>query len=221
MNETTQRDRPTPNQDAQQETQPAPDTHAAPELQTLPDSYFKMVYEARDDPWDFETSPYEAAKYARTLAALTRERYDSALEIGCSIGVLTAQLAQHCSQLLSLDVSELALERARTRCAALPQVRFEQRRLPEQFPPGHFDLIMASEVLYYLGRSDLTALLERCVQALRPGGQLLCVHWTPAVHDYPQTGDQVHQVVLATSGLQHLYGERHDQYRLDLLERQC
>jgi cyclopropane fatty-acyl-phospholipid synthase-like methyltransferase len=209
MNEPTERGK----QALGQDDQPAPDT------QTLPDSYFRMVYDAREDPWDFETSPYEAAKYGRTLAALTHDHYGSALEIGCSIGVLTAQLAQRCGKLLSLDVSEQAIDRARIRCAALPQVRFEQRRLPQQFPPGHFDLIVASEVLYYLGRADLQTLLERCVQALSPAGQLLCVHWTPAVHDYPQTGDQVHQAVLATPGLRHLYAERHEQYRLDLLER--
>jgi cyclopropane fatty-acyl-phospholipid synthase-like methyltransferase len=198
---------------------PGQDIQTAPDAQTLPDSYFRMVYEAREDPWDFETSPYEAAKYGRTLAALTRDRYTSALEIGCSIGVLTGRLAQHCGELLSLDVSERALDRARARCADLPQVRFEQRRLPQQFPPGRFDLIVASEVLYYLGRADLHLLLGRCVAALQPGGQLLCVHWTPAVHDYPQTGDQVHEALLATPGLRHLHGERQEQYRLDLLER--
>lgn len=200
---------------ADEDRAPTPD----PAGQTLPDRYFADIYDAHDDPWAFETSPYEAGKYARTLAALPRERYGSALEIGCSIGVLTARLAERCAQLLSLDVSARALERARQRCANLPQVRFEQRRLPQQFPAGTFDLIVTSEVLYYLGQADLQDLLGRCVRALGAGGQLLCVHWTPVVHDYPQTGDAVHAAVLATPGLLHLHGERHEQYRLDLLQR--
>ena len=188
--------------------------------ETLPDEYFDFVYQANEDPWSFETSPYEAAKYERTLAALPRREYASALEVGCSIGVLTARLASRCRQLLSLDVSELALKRARARCADLPQVTFERRRLPQEFPAGHYDLIMTSEVLYYLGVADLHTTLTRSLEALEPGGHLLCVHWTPPVHDYPQTGDQVHGAVLALPGLKHLHGERHPEYRLDLFERE-
>ncbi|WP_424952816.1 class I SAM-dependent DNA methyltransferase [Deinococcus sp.] len=187
--------------------------------ESLPPEYFDDMYEAHTDPWQFETSEYEAAKYARTLLALPRARYLSGLEVGCSIGVLTARLARRCQALLAIDVSERALQRARARCAALPQVRFERRQLPHGFPPGRFDLIVLSEVLYYLDAADLHQTLEGCIRALEPGGHLLCVHWTPVVHDYPQTGDEVHAAVLATPGWVHLYGERHEQYRLDLFRR--
>ena len=188
--------------------------------ETLPDEYFDFVYDANEDPWNFETSPYEAAKYERTLDVLPRRKYASALEVGCSIGVLTARLAPRCRHLRSLDVSELAIERARARCATQLQVTFERRRLPQEFPEGHFDLILMSEVLYYLSPADLHATLTRSLEALEVGGHLLCVHWTPPVHDYPQTGDQVHAAVLALPGLKHLHGERHPEYRLDLFERE-
>ena len=59
---------------------------------TLPPEYFDHVYQANRDPWNFETSPYEREEYAATLAALPRARYAEAFEIGCSLGVLTAQL---------------------------------------------------------------------------------------------------------------------------------
>ncbi|XLE16193.1 SAM-dependent methyltransferase (plasmid) [Deinococcus altitudinis] len=186
---------------------------------SLPARYFDDMYEVHQDPWNFETSPYEAGKYDRTLAALPNGRYVSALEVGCSIGVLTARLAPRCTQLLSLDLSQRALDRARARCASLPQVRFERRQMPAEFPPGRFDLLVLSEVLYYLSPADLQLMLERSVGALLPAGHLIAVHWTPAVHDYPQTGDQVHAALLAAPGLKHLYGERHEQYRLDLFER--
>lgn len=47
---------------------------AEPERRSLPPSYFEDLYGARDDPWDFETSPYERDKYAATLGALPRAR---------------------------------------------------------------------------------------------------------------------------------------------------
>ena len=190
---------------------------------SLPPEYFDQVYQANRDPWNFETSPYERAKYAATLAALPRPHYPEALEIGCSLGLLTAQLAPRCGHLLAVDVSEAALAQARARCAALPQVELRLLRVPEEFPGQQFDLMLVSEVGYYWSAADLARAAGRIVAGLRPGGQLLLVHWTPPVHDYPLTGDDVHEHFLAqtmgTGPLRHLSGQRHAQYRLDLLEK--
>ena len=190
---------------------------------TLPPDYFDNVYRANEDPWQFASSPYEREKYAATLAALPRPRYERAFEIGGSIGVFTAQLAPRCGHLLSVDVSEAALSQARLRCAALPQVEIKKMQIPGEFPDGQFDLILVSEVGYYLSPADLARAADQMLAGLNPGGQLLLVHWTPVVHDYPQTGDEVHEFFLTKtqSGgpLRHLLGERHDKYRLDLLEK--
>lgn len=193
---------------------------------TLPPRYFEEVYGASDDPWNFETSAYEAAKYARTLAALPLERYARGLEVGCSIGVLTAQLAHRTRELVATDINEKALARARERCAALPQVRFERRALPDDLPAGPFDLVLLSEVLYYLSPADLERALDAVLARLSPGGTLLLVHWTPPVHDYPQTGDAVHEAARRRvgHGLRWRCGERHGDaqqgYRLDLFGRE-
>lgn len=190
---------------------------------TLGPGYFDDVYRANADPWHFETSPYEHAKYADTLAALPEPHYARAFEIGCSLGVLTARLAPRCGHLLSIDVSEAALARARQRCAGLPQVELRRLVVPEEFPAGQFDLIMVSEVGYYWDLPTLQRAAELIVRALPPGGQLLLVHWTPPVHDYPLTGDEVHAYFLGLSGpdgpLRHLHGHRAETYRLDLLAR--
>lgn len=189
---------------------------------SLPPRYFEDVYAAHDDPWGFATSPYEAAKYAATLAALPRPRYASAFEIGCSIGVLTRQLAERCDTLLAVDVVESVLAQARARCRDQPWVRFVRMTLPGEFPAEQFDLIVVSEVGYYWSREALQEAKARICEALLPGGQLLLVHWTPFVHDYPLTGDEVHAAFLDPSDglpLRHLHGERHERYRLDLLER--
>ena len=189
---------------------------------SLPPGYFDAVYQANPDPWSFASSPYEAAKYAATLAALPCARYENALEVGCSIGVLTEKLAPRCGHLLSLDVSPAALGQARARCAGSPQVSFERRYLPNEFPDGTFDLLLVSEVGYYLAMPDLLRLRERCVSQLATGGHLLLVHWTPFVPDYPLTGDQVHETFareVAAGSLRHLVDRREEKYRLDLFER--
>ncbi|MGI4832354.1 MAG: class I SAM-dependent DNA methyltransferase [Janthinobacterium lividum] len=190
---------------------------------SLAPNYFDDVYRASNDPWAFASSPYERAKYADTLAALPRPHYGRAFEIGCSIGVLTLQLAPRCGHLLSVDVSEAALVQARQRCAGLPQVEVKRLQVPNEFPAGQFDLILLSEVGYYWSRPDLARAAEQLLAALLPGGQLLLVHWTPFVPDYPQTGDEVHEFFLEktqpSGSLRHLHGHRADNYRLDLLEK--
>ncbi|HEX5164535.1 MAG TPA: SAM-dependent methyltransferase [Thermomicrobiales bacterium] len=193
------------------------------EHDSLPAGYFERVYAENDDPWGFATRPYEARKYGATLAALPREHYRSAFEIGCSIGVLTEQLATRCDRLLAVDVAERALALARRRCRHLPHVRFDRMAVPARFPAESFDLILVSEVGYYWGWNDLRRAQRLIVEHLVPAGQLLLVHWTPYVADYPLTGDQVHEAFLngakAGNRLHHLVGSRQQTYRLDLFER--
>lgn len=199
-------------------------THAKLSIMTsLPTTYFDDVYKANEDPWAFATSPYERAKYETTMAALPKERYANAFEIGCSIGVLSEMLASRCDRLLSVDASELPLKTARQRLTPYGHVTVSQMSIPTQFPKDQFDLILLSEVGYYLTVEDLQRARQEILDHLSPGGQLLLVHWTPVVPDYPLTGDEVHEQFMAVSGegqpLTHLLNQRADKYRLDLFER--
>jgi SAM-dependent methyltransferase len=192
-------------------------------MTSLPTTYFDDVYQANADPWAFATSPYERAKYEATMAALPNERYARAYEIGCSIGVLSEMLAKRCDKLLSVDASELPLATARQRLAPYPNVTIRQQSIPDQFPDEPFDLILLSEVGYYLVEADLQRARQLMIDHLMPGGHLLLVHWTPLVHDYPLTGDQVHEQFMAVAGdgqpLTHLLNQRQETYRLDLFQK--
>ncbi|AQG79319.1 class I SAM-dependent DNA methyltransferase [Spirosoma montaniterrae] len=192
-------------------------------MKTLPTTYFDDVYRANTDPWSFETSPYERAKYEATIAALPSERYQNAYEIGCSIGVLSEMFAHRCERLLSVDASELPLQTARQRLAPYAHVTVAQHSFPTDFPDQMFDLIVLSEVGYYLSLDDLTRARQLLIDHLADGGHLLLVHWTPFVPDYPLTGDQVHDLFMAATGegqpLTHLLNQRTDSYRLDLVSR--
>lgn len=191
------------------------------EKESLTPDYFDRVYAANDDPWDFASSEYEAAKYAATLAALPSEHYRNAFEIGCSIGILTEQLAARCGALLAIDVSEKALEQAKKRCANLPNVRLQIMRIPDEFPAETFDLILISEVGYYLAPADWQAAMGKIFARLVGGGHAALVHWTPPVHDYPQTGDAVHDsfAECARGAMRNLKSFREEKYRLDIWEK--
>jgi SAM-dependent methyltransferase len=187
---------------------------------SLQPSYFEDLYSQNPDPWDFATSDYEAQKYQATINALPNQRYSNALEVGGSIGVLTALLAQRCDSLLSIDVSEIAQQQAISRCQNLPQVRFEIAQIPQDYPDEMFDLTLLSEVGYYLNWQDLKTTQQLIIKHLDVGGHLLLVHWTLFAKDYPLTGDEVHNSFLELdTDLKHLIGWRQERYRLDLFER--
>lgn len=163
--------------------------------QSLPDSYFHDMYRSSDDPWGFATRWYERRKYALTLAALSSPRYGSAFEPGCSIGVLSAELATRTDHLLCTDVSPRAVELARRRLDGHDSVDVRVGDIVSDWPSGRFDLIVLSEVLYYLDDADLDTVIARLPDSLTPTGEVLAVHWRWRVEEYPRTGDEVHDAL--------------------------
>ena len=123
---------------------------------------------ASADPWAFRTSAYEQEKYRRTIAALGERRFRSGFEPGCSIGVLTRMLARRCDALLAADIVEEPLHTARRYAADLPWVRFARLRIPAEWPDGRFDLIVLSEVLYFLSPRDIATVAARVLDSARP-----------------------------------------------------
>ncbi|ATR19854.1 Nodulation protein S [Roseomonas mucosa] len=187
---------------------------------SLPTSYFDDLYAGNPDPWGFESKPYEREKYAATLAALPRPHYAAALEIGCSIGVLTEQLAKRCDRLVALDAAEAPLARARQRLAGQAHVEILHGRVPEEWPEGHFDLILFSEVLYFFDEEDLKRVCTQVTRSLRPGGDVVLVHWLPET-DFPLSGDEATERFIAGTAdvLKPLVASRSEFYRMDTLRR--
>jgi len=160
---------------------------------TLGAEYFDDTYARHDDPWGFETRWYEERKRALTVAILPERSFATGLEIGCSIGVLTDQLANRCDDLLAVDVSSAAVDRARARVG--DRARVEQADVLTQFPPGQFDLVVFSEVGYYFAAPELERVLDSIEAAIGDSGTLVACHWRHPVADYPLTGDRVHEAI--------------------------
>jgi len=170
--------------------------------------YFDALYEACDDPWGFRNRWYERRKRLLTMALLPRERYRRAFEPGCANGELSAQLAARCDSLLATDLNETAVRLASERVAALPHVRVERGSVPDDWPAGRFDLIVISELAYYLSSPELDRLAE-CIKAtLTPDGTLLACHWRRPFDAAPQSAAAVHALLDTRCGLTRL--ARHD-----------
>ena len=186
---------------------------------SLDAGYFERMYAAAPDPWRLATRWYEARKYALSLALLPERRYRDAFEPGCSVGVLTGMLAGRCGRVLAWDSSGAAVRAAAARTAALPNVRVNRGEIPGDWPPGEFDLIVFSEVLYYFAGGDLDKVLDRGVASLRPGGTLLAVHWRHPVADYPRGGGDVHRVLAARCDLALRVGHTETDFTAEVYQR--
>lgn len=166
--------------------------------------YFDRMYADAADPWQLASRWYEQRKYAITMSLLPARRYGQAFEPGCSIGTLTELLAQRCDHITSMDVAAAALSTADGRLTAAGcrnRVSLVQGALDEPWPVGPFDLVVLSEVAYYLDADLLAGVLRRECPRWADGATLLAAHWRHPVADYPITGDQVHEIISATSGL--------------------
>ena len=181
--------------------------------------YFDDLYRDNPDPWRFETSDYEARKYDATIAALPAGQYGAAVEVGCSIGVLTARLAARADTVLGIDVAQAAIDRAAVNCAALANVEFARMTMPEAMPDGRFNLIMLSEVLYYFESPTLVTLAERLQRSCAPSADIVMVHWLGPTPDYPHTGGSAVEAFMTATApwTEALRQTRHDDYRIDVL----
>jgi SAM-dependent methyltransferase len=184
---------------------------------TLPGSYFDAVYADHPDPWRFASRWYERRKRDLTVAALPEARFRRAFEPGCSIGLLTELLAPRCDELLATDVAARAVSATRDRLAGTSHVRVERMAVPDSWPDGSFDLVVLSEVGYYLSHEALARLVGLAAAALEPGGALVACHWRHAVSDYPLPGDAVHVALREHPALGVLARHEEHDFLLDVL----
>ena len=182
--------------------------------------HFEAKYRDDEDPWGYRTRWYERRKYAITLASLPRERYRTAWEPACSIGVLTRQLAGRAGRVHASDVSPTAIEAAR-REPVPAGVTFAVERLPgpAPVPPGGADLVVLSEILYYLPEADRAAVLAAAHEALEPGGDLVVVHWRPQPEDADASGDEVNARLRTLPDWRPVLRHEDEGFVLDVLRR--
>jgi SAM-dependent methyltransferase len=180
--------------------------------------YFEDMYAGAVDPWGFDSRFYEQRKFALTCAALPRRHYRRGLEPGCSNGALTRRLAPRCDALVAFDFIADTVERARERLRRFDHVEVVQATFPDYWPPGTGDLVVLSEVAYYLTPAGLRTAAERLSEWLEPEGSLVAVHYTAATN-YPQRGDQIGPWLDSLQFLQRLTTHHDPLFDLGVWER--
>ena len=185
-----------------------------PESTTSRD-FFEKMYRATADPWAFASREYEQRRYDTILHHVPSGRFHQVFEPGCSIGELTARLAQCCTSVTAIDIAQAAIETARRRCEDLGNVDVYQGALPDDLPAGPFDLVVFSEIGYYFTEAQLIDLAPAVASRIEREGELLAVHWTGVSADHVLSGEQVHAILRDHLPMEHLVTESHPFDELD------
>ncbi|MGD9622043.1 MAG: class I SAM-dependent methyltransferase [Mycolicibacterium sp.] len=142
-------------------------------------------YGERGQIWSGRVNAH-LADYARLLAA------GRALDLGCGEGGDALWLAEHGWQVVGVDISETALNRASAAAGTrglAERVQFLQINLSEEFPEGEFDLVSA-HFLQSLVHLDRKRIFAAAAAAVAPGGVLIIVDhaaappWATHIHDH-------------------------------------
>lgn len=182
-------------------------------------SHFETMFAQSPDPWRYDSEPYERDRFQRTVTALAGRRYRAALELGCANGALTEQLAPLCDRLLATDTSRAALNAARNRLEGHANVVLEQRTMPQDMPDARFDLIVASDMLYYLGLDGVVALMAAIERSATRDARVLLASYLGETETII-TGEMAAEIAIAhLPGWTQIHADRTDRLRIDVLAR--
>jgi SAM-dependent methyltransferase len=173
-------------------------------------AHFERFY-AKADPWGIGKSENETVKYGLTLDLCGAGPFDRAVEIGCGEGLFTELLAPRCRSLLALDISSRATHRAQKRLAPHEGVSVRTAALPAEYPDGSFDLVVASDVLYFWRDEDLRGTIPLLGDSLTIGGRLVTLHYARPVNAV-STGERVHDLLSEIVTLSPVLSETRDMH---------
>jgi ubiquinone/menaquinone biosynthesis C-methylase UbiE len=111
----------------------------------------------------------------RNLLELARiSRRDEVLEIGCGVGRVGRELAQHCKSWTGSDVSVRMLAYAEERLKGIDNVRLVPLRRGglSEFKENSFDVVFATNMLGHLDEIERWRYVEEAFRVMRPGGRL-------------------------------------------------
>ncbi len=162
-------------------------------MERHPIAPFDKLYRDSPDPWGTTTRWYERRKRTLLLAALPRERYGAAYEAGCGTGHISSALAERCDTLLASDASSVALPFATRALAAHPNATVARHLLPDDWPARPFDLVVLSEVLYFVDTAGCDAIAVAARESVGSAGTVVACNWRDTIEGRGHSGEEVHR----------------------------
>jgi SAM-dependent methyltransferase len=185
---------------------------------SYPPSFFDSVFTRSADPWSYEASTTSEQR-RELLFDIVSARFPSRLlEIGCATGWMTATLAPRVQTMTAIDISSVALTRAKERCKNLSNVHFRRLDIAIEEIPDTFDLVLCAGVLVYLPWSVQHLVRERILQSVSVEGALVLEHRYDSV-ECCVAGRDIHDLYCSSPRMHLLSRHRRDIYEVVVLSR--
>lgn len=166
-------------------------------------AYFNDFYQDNDDPWGYQSRWYEERKRQICLSLLLKPHYQHVLEIGSANGCFSQSLAKRAHHLHCIDGNQKAVELTKKALENHSNVTVECKTIPLDFPQLQYDLIVLSEIAYYLTSAELVRLIVKLQSQLTAQGMLLSCHWRHPIEQFQLDGNRVHQSLKNNLNLHH------------------
>ena len=143
---------------------------------------FERLYRSEEDPWQIGEATTE--RYRGYVLQIEREKppggFESALDLGCGKGAFTANLIRLARSVTGIELSEIAVAKARVSHPSLTFLQGDARRLARMaLPAGGYDLVVSSDLIYYLTPREAETFLLEIKRLLAPAGRLFLAAWSP------------------------------------------
>jgi 2-polyprenyl-3-methyl-5-hydroxy-6-metoxy-1,4-benzoquinol methylase len=146
------------------------------------------------DPWSISRADFRDKIFQRLVSKFTFGK--SVLELGCGEGHLTQAIFNDAKSVSGIDLSEVAIDRAKAR--AIPNAQFRSGDFLNISFEG-FDVITAIECLYYLTSNDQATFFDKITREHR--GKILIISG-------PIIGQNEHREYFTHSGLLATFAQR-------------
>lgn len=149
--------------------------------------HFEEDYTANAEPWDYSLSGAEMLRYKRVVEVgkLHAPKPERLLELGCSLGLFTIELAGWAKHVLALDIAPTAIVKAERRVNSIDkrgtEFSFVANSATEPVAPAQsFDVITVLDVLESVVESPhiQQQIVENIKYLLKPGGLVLGTDYT-------------------------------------------
>lgn len=124
--------------------------------------------------YDFFELAYNKKVYVNTGKAVAEDiqKMDRVLECACGTGAISLWIAGACKTLVATDYAANMLAKARKKCSAFPNARFEEADITKlKYEDQSFDKVVAGNVIHLLPEPQKAmAELERVT---KPGGSMI------------------------------------------------
>lgn len=140
-----------------------------------PSGYVQRLFDEYAEHFDASLVGELRYDVPRKLEALLRERAAEpvvpgrVLDLGCGTGLSGLAFASYASELIGVDLSDKMLAKARERQIYTRLERADLLDWLRAEPAVAYDMVLATDVLIYLGRLD--EVFEHIGRVLRPGGR--------------------------------------------------